>query len=884
MDKRHISRVVALIFLLHFPAIVFATNYTLTLVPQGPGSIAANPNNTTFPQGVVVTITATPNANCFFTGWSGDTNGTVNPLNVMMNSSLVITGNFSASAQYTLNLVTNGQGTIALSPPGGVYASNSTVTLTATPASGWLFNAWTGSTNSTANPLTVAVTNNMSLTGTFVQVPTFDVEPQTISNSTGSTVSFNSHSAGTAPLTYQWYYNGALLAGSTNATLSLTNIQPVNAGNYWVVATNNYGGATSTTASLVLTNLGGSTNAVNICTEANLRSALAAGGWVSIHCNGSFNLTSTLNITNNVTLDASGFNATINGGNAIRLAYVSSSGTLTASNVIFANGTSTNFNNGTNYTDGGAIYNNGGHVNLVACLLTNNQAIYQVNPYPLTGSRGGAIFNKGGTVALFGCSLSNNAALGGFVSTFMAGCGIGGAIYTTNGTVTVLNSMFSSNQCISYAGSGSYGGAIYQASGTLTINNVLFNQNVAAGANSGSDPQLPSAAPAYGGALAIGSGSASVNQCQFLQNTVQGGYLLRSVAPGTGGAIYNGGSLTMDYSTLAGNQGFSGYNQDNHATVVTMAGGAIFNSNVLVLNHSCIFSNQLQGALGGYIGSSGMQIPGGDSRGGGIYNAGRLYATNCTIALNDVMSGSGVQIQFSPVYTPNGNAFGGGIYNTLNSTSVLMNVTIASNLCIAGGYGLPPTNGFSAGDQVVNSNGVVYLRNSLLAYAGTNGNAYGSPITDGGYNISSDGSANLFGGFSYNFTDPQLGPLADNGGPTLTMALLAISPAIDNGNSLKVPNTDQRGFVRPFGSGVDMGAFEYGSFISPQFHLTMGSGSVSLNFQAGPSSYTYHLLYSTNLTAWNNLETDGPFSGNTNVTRNFATPTGNRCFYHLIVQ
>src|SRR6202007_1736873 len=123
-----------------------------------------------------------------------------------------------------------------------------------------------------------------------------------------------------------------LLPGSTNATLSLTNIQPVNVGNYWVVATNNYGSATSSTASLVLTNLGGSTNAINICTEANLRSALAAGGWVSIHCNGSFNLTSTLNITNNVIIDASGFNATINGGNAIRLAYVSASGTLTATN------------------------------------------------------------------------------------------------------------------------------------------------------------------------------------------------------------------------------------------------------------------------------------------------------------------------------------------------------------------------------------------------------------------------------------------------------------------------------------------------------------------------------------------------------------------------
>jgi len=58
------------------------------------------------------------------------------------------------------------------------------------------------------------------------------------------------------------------------------------------------------------------------------------------------------------------------------------------------------------------------------------------------------------------------------------------------------------------------------------------------------------------------------------------------------------------------------------------------------------------------------------------------------------------------------------------------------------------------------------------------------------------------------FTDPLLGPLADNGGPQQTMALGAGSPAINAGNSTACPATDQRGIGRPQGSGCDIGAYE----------------------------------------------------------------------------
>ena len=88
-------------------------------------------------------------------------------------------------------------------------------------------------------------------------------------------------------------------------------------------------------------------------------------------------------------------------------------------------------------------------------------------------------------------------------------------------------------------------------------------------------------------------------------------------------------------------------------------------------------------------------------------------------------------------------------------------------------------------------------------------------ITDGGHNLSSDASCAFTAVGSMNNTDPKLGPLADNGGPTLTMALLPGSPAIDAGSAVGAPATDQRGVPRPQGAGVDIGAFEY--LYSPVF-------------------------------------------------------------------
>jgi hypothetical protein len=156
---------------------------------------------------------------------------------------------------------------------------------------------------------------------------------------------------------------------------------------------------------------------------------------------------------------------------------------------------------------------------------------------------------------------------------------------------------------------------------------------------------------------------------------------------------------------------------------------------------------------------------------------------------------------------------GGGVFNNTNAMFIAMNLTIASNSC-SSPSSLYYTNGIAAGTQIANTNGTLRLHNSIIAYGDTNGNACGT-ITDDGYNICSDGTAQLFSGSSYNFTDPKLGPLDDYGGSTPTMVLLAGSPAIDGGDNVTFPPTDQRGHARPYGAAADIGAFES----SPPFFI-----------------------------------------------------------------
>jgi hypothetical protein len=874
-----------------------ATSYTLTVSAQGSGTVTKNPTNSTYPPGVNVIVTATPNMGWYFANWSGDATGTHNPLNVTMNSSMVITGNFLPFPIYTLTLATNGQGMIALNPAGGSYLSNSVVTATATPAAGWVFTAWSGSTNGSVNPLSLRINTNLSLTGNFAQLPAFDLQPLSVTNIVGSTVSFSAHAMGSSPLGYQWFFSGGTLTGATNTTLAFTNVSSGRAGNYWIIATNSYGSATSHVASLTLTNISGSTNVVDSPDEASLRAAIKIGGLVGLAFNGTVTITNTITITNNVILDGKNVSAVISGGNAVRLFYVAPGVTFCATNLALANG-SCLVTNGTPGTaaDAGAIYNNGGTVTLVACTLTNNSA--QSLIYGGL-ARGGAIFNNGGTVLLYQSAISNNAAIAGGpnseTSSTPIGTSLGGAIYNTNGSMTIAGCNVSSNLCESinyyYVGEGAtgltMGGAAFQASGSLTINNSIFALNQASG--SIGTHEMPSS-PAYGGALAANGGSLTIDHSQLFANTASGGAAGYHGAGGLafGGAVYSAATLIANDSSFFGNQTFAGDGTSipqSGSKGTDGFGGAIYNSGTAALNRCSVYSNYVQGGSAFYY--TGLSYAnGGDGLGGGIFNASQFTATNCTIALNSVVGANGSGYDEGGMYIlegTSGNGVGGGVFNYTNATFIGMNLTIASNSCNSSS-GLDFTNGIAAGSQIANTNGTLRLHNSLIAYGGTNGNACGT-ITDDGYNICSDGTAQLLSGSSYNYTDPQLGPLANYGGPTLCMALLPDSPAIDDGDGSGAPSTDQRGFSRPCGAGVDMGAYEYLADQVQVLSIASLSNSFVITFTGYPAtpSITYHLQSSPDLSTWTDLNTNGPFDSLTNVSLTVGRQGLVRQFFRLLI-
>jgi hypothetical protein len=128
---------------------------------------------------------------------------------------------------------------------------------------------------------------------------------------------------------------------------------------------------------------------------------------------------------------------------------------------------------------------------------------------------------------------------------------------------------------------------------------------------------------------------------------------------------------------------------------------------------------------------------------------------------------------------------------------------MANNAALPGGG---VNSGFAYGGGVFSTNETGSVANSILAFNEPE-NLFGT-LFDLGSNLSSDSSCNFIELGSANDVDPLLGPLANNGGGTLTFELLPGSPAIDNAEPTVCPPTDQRGLPRPVGAGCDIGAYE----------------------------------------------------------------------------
>jgi len=302
----------------------------------------------------------------------------------------------------------------------------------------------------------------------------------------------------------------------------------------------------------------------------------------------------------------------------------------------------------------------------------------------------------------------------------------------------------------------------------------------------------------------------------------------------SGGGVLNAGTLNATNCSFVANsavgasaspgQGFSGE---------PGAGGAICNLGSMVVERSLFANNTASGGAGGAGGPipPGIGLPGIPGGGGGfacgaLYVGGPSSLVNCTLTGNQASGGSGApggaggsgynKWLHQWVYFPGGAGGGGGmacgaVYDATGGLR-LTNCTIACNFGVggAGAYG-------GSGDPVGAPGGTgvasaIQTANGVLANCVLDGNSPCNAtgcIADAGHNLSSDASCGFTRVGSMNNTDPMLGPLQDNGGPTLTMALLPGSPAIDAGDTSLAPPTDQRGFPRPAGSAADIGAYEF---------------------------------------------------------------------------
>jgi hypothetical protein len=269
---------------------------------------------------------------------------------------------------------------------------------------------------------------------------------------------------------------------------------------------------------------------------------------------------------------------------------------------------------------------------------------------------------------------------------------------------------------------------------------------------------------------------------------------------GPGGGISAGGTVTVSNSTINNNEG------------LCTGGGIAFNDigGTLTVMNSTIVGNSV---LGCPVSAGGGGVPTG---GGGIACSGSVTVINSTISANTVdvggvpTGGGGIACSGSMAVinsTISGNTVGGtmpeggGIRN--GGTLTLTNSTLSGNSVPSGQGGAISNAGQTMiGDTVLNAG----------ASGGTIFNN-GGAITSLGYNIASDnGGGVLTGPGDQIDTDPMLGPLQDNGGPTFTHALLPGSPAIDAGDPSFTPPPffDQRGpgFNRVANGRIDKGSFE----------------------------------------------------------------------------
>ncbi len=462
--------------------------------------------------------------------------------------------------------------------------------------------------------------------------------------------------------------------------------------------------------------------------------------------------------------------------------------------------------------------------------------------------------------------------------TISGGLGkLGGAIAISNGAAgTFLNCTFANNRVMGVDG-------VSAVSNTNSPGDIAVGQNGKRGTAGG----------AVAGGAIYSLGDLAIFECSFLTNSATGGTggdgsdgEAAGTRGGNGGSGGNGGgatggavcskgtSLVISNSTFSGNDaqgGSGGIGGIGGGAIVSGAngfagtagvasGGGLFNSapGAVILN-STFNDNSAEGGDASAGGTSGSGVGqagprGGDALGAGVANAGSLGVTNSTFYQNTATGGTGGDGGVGGVKGgaggAGGSAIGGGIYNSGNI--VVVNCTFSKGDASGGTNGVGGSGstagkngkaGASLGGNIANvakkkKTGFT-LANSIVGVATSGKGGYGT-IKDGGYNISADKSIKFKKKSTSLMNTNALdagGDIADNGGPTETIALADDSPAVDlipldtTDVPFTPPSFDQRGIDRPIGNGFDVGAYE----LDPN-RVTILSQPVSTNVIAGSNA------------------------------------------------
>jgi hypothetical protein len=323
---------------------------------------------------------------------------------------------------------------------------------------------------------------------------------------------------------------------------------------------------------------------------------------------------------------------------------------------------------------------------------------------------------------------------------------------------------------------GSANGAFKVDAGALAVlNGLLIAANTGAGITNAGN--LTASGLQVTGSTA--SGISNTGTMTLSLSTVGG-----NTASGNGGGVANTGTMTIVDSTISNNQAIGTTAPGSGGAQVFTGGhgGGMFNSGSMTIYKSLVSQNTAAA-------NNSIQQVSGAGQGGGVFNTGQMSINNSTI------------------YGNGAAGFGGGVYNTTTNTKslTLANVTLSGNTA----FGVTPASTSPGGGGLFNvGTSPLYLQNTIIAVnkvtaVAGDPNSTTAPtagirpdinavVTGGNNNIIGKGTGlvglhNVSGnriGTDTARIDPRLTPLANRGGPTLTMSLRNGSPAYRTGGSV----------------------------------------------------------------------------------------------------